>query len=561
MPGRVMVLGFDALILPLVNQFVGQGLLPNFEFFMKHGAIAEAMSVLPPYTPTNWATIATGALPGKHGAGNWDDSTVLDPVGRIPHSTFDASALGADTLWAAASRAGFGSLLLAYPGSYPATDSSNVTIVAPLYRGLTGHAWAPGQEYEIETPRENSQVVLMNDEERVQLVVPTEDGHQAADEYNGPVPLFYVMRKKGRLWVSASDSLLCELVLGRWSHWCELPVRGAETACVRFRLVQEFPTRIRVMRSEIYPKSGFTHPLDYSSAIYRDLGPGFEHATVFKRSDLESFEAVHDELQEQVDWYFRVAQHAALYRPWQLYMHHWHWLDTAQHSYLADFDPGGDTPQDPIAVTILSRSYQIADKLLGRFLSLMTPEDHLLIVSDHGHVPNRRIASVSRRLVEVGLAFFDSERLPEEVLDRRRSLVYMLSPHQLAINLQNRNDQGVVKRQDYTRVLREARDALLDWKDPAGGDRVVAYALTGDDQSLLGYFGPRRGDLLFLFNEGYGWGIPSGHLTIGSADGSSNHGSQLPTVKTRRTSNLATIGAIGPQIRSNPPIGYFGILG
>lgn len=564
MAGRVIVLGFDALVLPLVKEFVGRGLLPNFEFLMKNGAIAEAMSVLPPYTPTNWATIATGALPGQHGAGNWDDSTVWDSIDRIPDSTFDARALSADTLWAAAARQGISSLLLAYPGSYP-TDNPNVTVVAPLYRGLTGHAWAHGQEYEIEIPREDSPVILMNEAERAQLVVPTEDGHHAMNGGHDQVPLFYVIRKKDRLWISAEDTILCELMLGRWSNWCELPKKGTDTACVRFRLVQELPTSIRVLRSEIYPKSGFTYPLDYSSVVYRDLGPGFEHPAVFKRSDLQSFEAVQDELKDQINWYFRIAQHAALYRPWRLYMHHWHWLDTAQHSYLADFDPDGDSPQDPIAVTIISRSYQIADDLLGKFLNIMTPDDHLLIVSDHGHVPNRRIASVERRLVEAGLAYFDPERLPAEVIDRRRSRVYTLSPHQLAINLENRNDTGIVKLRDFFRIVREARDALLDWKDPATGDRVVAYALINDDQSLLGYFGPRRGDVLFLFNQGYGWGTPNGHSTIGPGDGSANHGSQLPTAKTMRSSNLATIGAIGPRIsvsyeRDSSVKGYLSLL-
>ena len=112
MAGRVMVLGFDALILPVVKDLADRGLIPHFRFFLEHGAIGEALSVVPPYTPTNWATIASGALPGRHGAGNWDDAAVDDPIGRRRRSTFDARTLAGDTLWAAASRAGLGSVLL-----------------------------------------------------------------------------------------------------------------------------------------------------------------------------------------------------------------------------------------------------------------------------------------------------------------------------------------------------------------------------------------------------------------------------------------------------------------
>ncbi|MGH2354678.1 MAG: alkaline phosphatase family protein [Chloroflexota bacterium] len=40
---------------------------------MADGTTNEAMPCLPCYTPSNWATLATGAWPGTHGATNWYD--------------------------------------------------------------------------------------------------------------------------------------------------------------------------------------------------------------------------------------------------------------------------------------------------------------------------------------------------------------------------------------------------------------------------------------------------------------------------------------------------------
>ena len=59
MSKRVVVLGMDALVLPLIKRFVKEGVLPNFARMFQEGSRSYALSVVPPYTPTNWATIAS----------------------------------------------------------------------------------------------------------------------------------------------------------------------------------------------------------------------------------------------------------------------------------------------------------------------------------------------------------------------------------------------------------------------------------------------------------------------------------------------------------------------
>ncbi len=550
MSGRVIVLGMDALVLPLIKRFVAEGALPNFQRLLNDGSYSYALSVLPPYTPTNWATIASGALPGRHGAGNWTDVTVSDPIGRKARSTFDARALHADTVWNAASRAGLHTMLVTYPGSYP-TKFAGVTIVAPLYRGLTGHVLASGGEYDIDLSSGQRIKLPVKSQSSGPLLLPTEDGHQelypeGLEHFSG----FEISRDNQTIAIYWHDAPLVVLAENTWSAWTTIPDGHGGQASVRFRLLNMTDHKVHLIRSEIYPIQGFTDPPSYADEIYRAVGPFFEHPAAINRESEEAVNALLEELQDQVDWYIGVAKHSAENRPWDLFMTHWHWIDTAQHNFLTGLDPEPGVDPDERAVSIIRKSYQLGDRLLGGFLGQMKPMDHLMVVSDHGHVPNRRIASVTRRLVETGLAVFDEKRLPSQVIDRTRSKVYLLSPHEIVVNLEGRNDGGIVPQTEYQVVAEAALDALLDWKDPETGKRLVAYALERSHQQILGYFGSRVGDVMFLYNSGYSWGTPQHNMSVGPSDGSSNHGAQLPTTTTERTANMATLMALGPSIRS-----------
>ena len=116
---KSMLIGVDAVIYPLVHRFIGEGLLPNLKRLITEGASSEAACCIPPYTPTNWATLATGSWPDTHGAGNWVDYKVGDIQGGPGMSTFDSRAITAETIWEAAERAGMKSLCAAYPSAYP----------------------------------------------------------------------------------------------------------------------------------------------------------------------------------------------------------------------------------------------------------------------------------------------------------------------------------------------------------------------------------------------------------------------------------------------------------
>ena len=68
---RVILVGIDGLQLCQVQRFAKEGALPNFSKLLAMGSAGELLPELPAWTPTNWGTIATGALPGSTMLAGW----------------------------------------------------------------------------------------------------------------------------------------------------------------------------------------------------------------------------------------------------------------------------------------------------------------------------------------------------------------------------------------------------------------------------------------------------------------------------------------------------------
>ena len=65
---KLLFIGVDQAIPYLLKKFLDDESLPNISNLVNNGVIGEALSCPPCDTPTNWATIATGATTSVHGA-------------------------------------------------------------------------------------------------------------------------------------------------------------------------------------------------------------------------------------------------------------------------------------------------------------------------------------------------------------------------------------------------------------------------------------------------------------------------------------------------------------
>ena len=77
--------------------------------------------------------------------------------------------------------------------------------------------------------------------------------------------------------------------------------------------------------------------------------------------------------------------------PPQLYFNYFRGTDVSEHFFWRYLEPElfADLPGDPsLFANLISSYYEYMDEILGRHLQLMNPEDSLIILSDHGQIPD-----------------------------------------------------------------------------------------------------------------------------------------------------------------------------
>lgn len=80
-PGRIVVLGFDGVDAPIVEEMMAAGRLPNLSALKARGAYSPLTPTVPAQTPVSWATFSTGLDPGGH---EIFDFLKRNPEDRVP---------------------------------------------------------------------------------------------------------------------------------------------------------------------------------------------------------------------------------------------------------------------------------------------------------------------------------------------------------------------------------------------------------------------------------------------------------------------------------------------
>ncbi len=608
---KAIVVGMDAVSMPLIKRFADEGSLPTIKKLMRNGISGDILPCIPAYTPTNWATICTGAYPGTTGAANWADNSPGDPASRQPLSTFDSRAITAETIFEVAERQGLTSLAVAYPGSFPSRMKRGF-VVAPLPRGLVSLCIQRGAVYT--TPNESAprtekitlrkargwkglrkgeealetEIVLeaklsphaarMTGPEAAKKAGATEDGAdietitRAAGrerERTDRMVLNVLLRKgpKGyeRIIISEGKNASKKIGAarqGKWSKWAVIKApspEGRTKGSIRFKLLKlsRDGKRLVLLRTEVYPTSGFTSPKSLADELFENVGPYIEHAGA-SAAGIRFMDEVIEEVQYQVEWQIKAARYLMETHGWDIFFNHWHFPDSMEHFFIAPADPASPAYDKKFArkaLDVLRRTYKLGDKLLAGLMKNADENTFVAVISDHGNSSNMFSCNMPQLLVQKGLAAF--EHLPEGLatqshgfgIDWKRTKAYPYGGAQICVNLKGRERHGIVPRKDYEKVQEEIIDALLDWREPKTGKRPVALALKKKDAQLIGFYGERCGDVVFIYNSGFAWGRGGDRHSIAPAKGGANHGPQIPTTWTTLSSNMAALVMAGPALK------------
>jgi len=580
---KAIVLGMDGMQLPLVRRFSKEGVMPNLAWMMKQGSCGQLLPSIPAYTPTNWAAISTGASPGTTGLAGWYVRKYGDPWEK-GLSAFDSRAISAETIMEAADRQGLKVLAIFYPNTWPPKLKRGY-VVSPFYsgKGVLPISIAGPAVYSTDVLDKNAVTIKLCDPsswadvpdgqylaseivvapEQVPLVADYDADEKVALDIEKrrslePLRLYLLVRMESPFTLSVCrdkdvKSEITRSHLGEWSSWCYVDL-GEVRASMRFKLLKVDPPTglVRIVRSQVYPTRGFAHPEELCAEIVEEVGPFIERPSTGAGIDAET---CFEDFLYQGLWMARVASHLKKTRGWDLYIHHYHILDSISHGFLAQSDPSWpfyDEERAKVSLDVLRRSYEIVDQVVGEFRKLQDEDTYLVVISDHGNAPNSWICNTVDYLREKGLICFKPDGAGGETIDWKRSKTYMIPQRQLEIfvNLKGRDFAGCVDPSDYEKVQEEVVDALYDWKEPTTGKRPIALALKKRDAAVLGFWGDEEcGDVVFVYNSGFGRGRPEGGPIAPAYGGGANHGPQMPTTQTGFSSNLASLFIVGPSIK------------
>jgi len=425
---RVILVGIDGLQLCQVQHFAREGALPNFKKLLSMGSAGELLPELPAWTPTNWGTIATGALPGSTMLSGWYRHLNDDLEGKGDISTFSSRACPVETIWEKAEESGLRTLSIFHPLTWPPRVRQSM-VVAPFYSGpgiipldiSKGRIWTTRpdrieQAEVIQVSREGDRFVA--DVEIAPSAIELAKEFNFGDKPRGarekvkpgtsvPVKIAFVPASGRAELFGADGKRLCVVERGTWSEWLTLNFGSRGGGSVRFYLFscdENSEFGFTLLHSSVYPTHGFTYPEELAGELVEKVGPFLAAPVALPGADGDAVYL--DQYEYQGLWMARAAKYLLETRGWDLYYQHYHIVDSASHKWLNQADPEGggyDSTKADYYVGNMRKAYEICDRMLGVFMEMMDGETVLVVLSDHGNIPNKWKVDYAQVLEAAGL--------------------------------------------------------------------------------------------------------------------------------------------------------------
>ncbi|MGQ9566575.1 MAG: alkaline phosphatase family protein [Anaerolineae bacterium] len=514
---RFFVLAADGADPRLLRQFLEDGTCPHLRRLAARGFLCPLETTLPALSPVAWATFLTGCNPARHGIvdffarepGQYRLAFGLYTVTGTDPPRY-ASRLLVPGLPALLAQAGLRSYFLWLPGTFPPEPTLGGTLAG---LGVPDVLGSLGLSALFTTDPHGGRAAKVQDRRQVIPLVPGGEGLFQAPLLGPerPVPPLWVMVEgdslRLRLGGSPQDGALGEaeatLSLGEWTPWLRFPVaRGcrAEEGMARFRWLD--PTPLALYRTPVqYPPDAAPFPLSapegFAAEVATWIGP---YATLGQACDPNGLQTdlLDDETFLQHAWatWEQRAQalvHLAARDDWSLAVGHLFPLDVLPHLFWADGGEPGEA---------MRAAYAWVDTVVARLQRALAPEVTFLMVSDHGMCPLRRRVALNRWLRERGyLQVREGSHGPS--IDWGRTAAASLGHGGIFLNVEGREPLGTVPRARYEALRREIQEALLAWRDPETGQRVVAGAWPREALYRGGAL-ERIPDLVVALQLGYG---------------------------------------------------------
>ena len=559
--GNLYLVGIDGMSPKIMERFLEEGKLPNISKLMAKGVFSKAISSLPVFTPTNWATISTGASSGTHGVFLWGTHRAGE---SLDEDHFDecmtSTVCSAEYLWESSLAQGRKSALFNYIG-YPSNQDGIYHIdwfYGPNrdYFGLsTSRVYNIGHAERKKDSKWELWAQPWDKDGKTQVDLKFKNGYgQKA------IVLHNKVEEPTNSVVLTVDGMEVVLERGKWSGWKKISVDNG-TANVRWKLLQSVSSGndivTRIYQSSMYTDNDFCIPEEIGIKLGNDVGPYInDDVGKLYLAGLIDRDTFMDEARYKINWIVKSFTFMQKEYGVSMFFLHWHYIDSLQHSFLGKADKTGSDfkggESEAKAIEMLREGYILADELIGKLMAGSTKQDAFVVVSDHGNIPNHHRVSLYNLFMEKGWSKINViDGVPK--VDLSSSKVFANLSH-VYLNVKGRDPEGVIDPSEYESFREEVRSAILSIRDPDNGLSPFASVLRKEEASVAGLWGEGIGDIALVFDRGYVWSgsevVSLGEKRVVWKTGGANHGSQPPTSETEFSSNYATFMASGPGLKN-----------
>jgi predicted AlkP superfamily phosphohydrolase/phosphomutase len=519
-----------------------QGKLPNLKKLMDRGAYGYSIPTFPSHTPTNFATLLTGAWPSSHGVADGPMRAEGAPLARPSVGGFRSTARKLPAIWSVLESSHDKIILLSMPGSTPPELQPGGITIRGRWGGwgadLPSVLFEPHTAERVEALGREARLFMLGEElTRFVEKTPPEPWRLPSDTE----ALWEVTLEAHGFSVHAlavdtdqdgtPDSLrfsqdraaaLADLAEGEWSEWIptELTWKDKKVSSnVRLNVVRlkddgHFRVRLLVdaLNRFVTEPATVAEPLKKAAGPMVDFVDNFPAQLIHYPEDKDTFLS---EVRQSLAWHKSAVpalyeQHHPdvfvhdIYTPNQMLTSRW-WmgaLDPASQRY-GDYS---DAEREKLWAEV-HELYQGLDAILGEAMKAAGDDALVVFSSDHGAAPMNRNVRLNNHFAEQGwLSVTEDPKTGAPIVDWDASKVVFLQMYSVYIDPEGLGGNWTRASGEAYEALRTQVIASLEALQDADGTHPVASVVRWEDAGEQRRIpADRIGDLVVSNQPGFGW--------------------------------------------------------
>jgi predicted AlkP superfamily phosphohydrolase/phosphomutase len=527
---RLIVLGIDGMDPVFLEAHWSS--LPNLNRLRTSGDFRRLGTTIPPQSPVAWSTVTTGMDPGGHGI---FDFVHRNPATRLPMQSMTEITESTTTFsigpyviplagggirqtragrafWQILAEHGIDSNIVRMPANFPPAECETESLAGMGTPDLTGtngtFLFFTDDPAETRNGGAAGKLVAIK-VQNGRAVLPIEGPANSLRKDRATTSVDLTVHPDPVNPVARFDLGDQQLVLkqGEWSDWlrADFHLIAFKGAAGIFRLyLQQVHPYLRVYVSPVNidpenPALPISTPAAYSRSLSRKLGPfytqGIAEDTAAYRAGLlsraEFLQQSHKILADSLRMFHYQLER---FRDGLLF-YYFSSVDQNAHMLWAKHDDE------------LLEIYQGVDTAIGEAMRAAGNGATLMIISDHGFARFDRGVHLNKFLMDAGFLTLDNAASTGDDeafvhVDWGKTQAYALGLNAIYLNLEGRENGGIVSGFDKQAILDDISRKLLAFKDPVSGDHVVDkvyFSETAYQGKNLKY----APDILVGFRRGY----------------------------------------------------------